>query len=127
MINCYVITYRFLLIIERPYMKTQAAKLRRKIRIERRVGALAAALCAAFGAQAAEISTKAASDDQAAAPQSNVAASTQAQPVELNPIVVTATRNAQRRDEVASSMEVVEGHVLEETVGNTFLDQLKKN
>ncbi|NYT68885.1 hemoglobin/transferrin/lactoferrin receptor protein/vitamin B12 transporter [Pusillimonas noertemannii] len=108
-------------------MEPQAVKLRRNIRIERRVGALAAALCAVFGAQAAETGTKVTGGGQAAAPQSNVAASTQAQPVELNPIVVTATRNAQRRDEVASSMEVVEGDVLEETVGNTFLDQLKKN
>ena len=52
---------------------------------------------------------------------------TQPGPVELNPIVVTATRNSQPRDEVASSMEVVDGEVLEKTVGNTFLDQLKKN
>lgn len=49
------------------------------------------------------------------------------QPVELNPVVVTATRNEQRRDDVASSMEVVDGNTLDETVGNTFLDRLKKN
>jgi len=52
---------------------------------------------------------------------------TSATPVELNPIVVTATRNAQPRDEVASSMEVVEGSVLDDSVGDTFLDQIKKN
>jgi len=71
----------------------------------RRAGALAVALCAASGAQAAEGPA----------------------PAELNPIVVTATRNVQLRDEVASSMEVIEGDVLENAVGDTFLDQIKKN
>jgi len=41
-------------------------------------------------------------------------------------IVVTASRTAERRDDVASSIEVVSGAQLANTVGTTFLDQLKK-
>ena len=41
-------------------------------------------------------------------------------------IVVTASRTAERRDDVASSIEVVSDARLENTVGTTFLDQLKK-
>lgn len=41
-------------------------------------------------------------------------------------IVVTASRTAERRDDVTSSIEVVSGAQLAETVGTTFLDQLKK-
>lgn len=47
--------------------------------------------------------------------------------IELNPVVVTATRNDQRLDDVASSMEVVDGKVLQDTVGIAFIDQIKKN
>ena len=92
-----------------------------------RLMVLAATLCTAFEAQAAETEATVMGGSQATAPSSRAAVSAQTQPVELNPIVVTATRNVQLLDEVASSMEVVEGHVLEETVGNSFLDQLKKN
>src|SRR5690606_34400670 len=113
---CYNIT--FLIEKRGTLMETQVAKPRRHRHIEKRAGALAAALCLAFGTQAAETSAEVADDPKTATSRSDDAVSAHAQPVELNPIVVTATRNTQRRDEVASSMEVVEGHVLNETVGN---------
>ncbi|MFT3804456.1 MAG: TonB-dependent receptor [Burkholderiaceae bacterium] len=87
---------------------------------------LAAGLYAMVGAQAAEEVADPAGEASAARRPAAVTTA-QAQAVELNPVVVTATRNAQPRDEVPSSMEVVEGRVLDETVGHTFLDQLKKN
>ncbi|SHH81943.1 TonB-dependent receptor [Pollutimonas bauzanensis] len=91
----------------------------------RRAAVSVVAACAAWGAQAAEGSA----EPRGASANAALSASNPppVPPVELNPVVVTATRSAQRRDEVPSSMEVVEGPVLEETVGNTFLDQLKKN
>ena len=107
-------------------MDIRAAQPRRRAHAGKRAAVLSAALCAAFGAQAAGAPV----DPKAGAPAAarpTGAAAAQARPVELNPVVVTATRNSQPRDEVPSSMEVVEGQVLEETVGNTFLDRLKKN
>lgn len=105
-------------------MGTQAVRPRRDrdMGVEQQMGVLVVALCVAFGAQAAERD-----DEPRGAVSRAPAPAASAQSVELNPIVVTATRNVQRRDEVSSSMEVVEGDVLEETVGTTFLDQLKKN
>ena len=41
-------------------------------------------------------------------------------------IVVTAGRTAERRDNVASSIEVVSGTDLADTIGTSFLDQIKK-
>ena len=80
------------------------------------VGAMSTALCVALGAQA-----------QPVVAGSGAGADAQSATVELNPVVVTATRNAQRLDEVPSSMEVVDGKVLQETVATSFIDQLKKN
>src|SRR5690606_6864999 len=109
-------------------METQSIRSRRNCHadVEKQAGVLLAALCVAFGVQAAEQGAGSMDDALVAAPGSAIAAA-QVQLVELSPVVVTATRNAQRLDEVASSMEVIEGHVLKETVGNTFLDQIKKN
>lgn len=42
-------------------------------------------------------------------------------------IVVTANRRAEKRENVASSMEIVDAVQLDQTVGVTFLDLLKKN
>ena len=42
-------------------------------------------------------------------------------------LVVTANRTREKRENVASSMEVVTEAQLDQTVGVTFLDQLKKN
>ncbi|TFL15063.1 TonB-dependent receptor [Pusillimonas caeni] len=110
-------------------MKVQAARSyrRRSIGIEKRTGLAAAAFCLACSVQAAEGGGDVNDTVLASAPGSPAADTDHGQSVKLSPIVVTATRNVQPRDEVPSSMEVVEGEVLEETVGNTFLDQLKKN
>lgn len=46
---------------------------------------------------------------------------------ERSDIVVTANRTREKRENVASSIEVVTAEQLDRTVGVTFLDQLKKN
>ncbi|MDF3849032.1 TonB-dependent receptor [Achromobacter denitrificans] len=88
-----------------------------------RFAALGATLCVAFGAHAAENGQG--RHLAAGAPPGDGAAVNQV--VELNPVVVTATRNEQRLDDVPSSMEVVDGKVLQDTVATSFIDQLKKN